>query len=97
MSMLDQLLAAIAAAPAMPGARCRGRHHLFDGGPPGESPEVREARHGQALALCARCPALDRCETWFDSLPRRQRPVGVIAGKVCLANGRPSRSDGAQR
>ena len=33
MSQLDALLAAIGAAPVLPGARCRGRHHLFDEAP----------------------------------------------------------------
>jgi len=80
------LFDALGAIPALPGARCRGRHSLFDGSPPGENPEVRAARHGQALELCAGCPSLERCEDWHDSLPKRQRPVGVVAGRVNLAN-----------
>lgn len=90
MSQFDQLLNAISCAPCLPGARCRGRHHLFDGGPLGEDPRVRQARHEQALALCAGCPSLEPCQTWHDSLPKRQRPPGVVAGRVNCANGRPA-------
>lgn len=94
MSMLDQLLDAIGAAPALPGARCRFRHELFDPGPHGESPTVREARQAQALQLCASCPSRSRCEQWFDSLPKSQRPRGVVAGRVhsSKAPGRPKAS-----
>ncbi len=82
MSQLDALLAAIGAAPVIPGARCRGRHHLFDEAMPGEDPDTVAARHAQALGLCSHCPALDRCADWFDSLPKRKRPLGVCAGQV---------------
>ncbi|KHO18648.1 hypothetical protein [Mycolicibacterium setense] len=82
MNQLDALMAALGAAPALPGARCRGRSHLFDGGPPGEDDEIRAARIGQALALCHRCPALAHCRRWHDSLPVSRRPVGVVAGRV---------------
>lgn len=82
MSQLESLLAAVGAAPALPGARCRGRSHLFDGGPAGEVDEIRAARIGQALGLCHRCPALDDCRRWHDALPVSRRPVGVVAGRV---------------
>lgn len=76
------LLAALAGAPALPGARCRGRHHLFDEAGPDEPAEVVEQRHAQAVGLCQHCTALASCTQWFDSLPRTQRPSGVIAGQI---------------
>jgi WhiB family transcriptional regulator, redox-sensing transcriptional regulator len=81
MSPLDSLLTALAGAPALPGARCRGRAHLFDEGDKHEAAEVVEQRHTQAVGLCEHCPSLDRCRTWVDSLPARQRPRGVVAGR----------------
>lgn len=86
MNPLDALLAAIGAAPALPGARCRGRHQLFDSGPPGKHHDTRDARHAQALALCNRCPSLRRCEDWIDSLPKSRRPAGVVAGRINYSN-----------
>ncbi|SUA02960.1 Uncharacterised protein [Mycolicibacterium fortuitum] len=82
MSQLESLLAAVGAAPALPGARCRHRHQLFDGGPAGEDDEIRAARIRQALGLCQRCPALADCRRWHDALPVSRRPVGVVAGRV---------------
>ena len=79
---LADLLDALAGAPALPGARCRGRAHLFDPGHPGEPVTVTEARHCRAVALCQRCPALDACGNWMGSLPPRKRPPGVIAGTI---------------
>ncbi len=76
------LFAAIGVAPALPGARCRGRHALFDEAGKDESPEVVQQRHTQALGLCAGCTALASCSAWFDTLPKEKRPLGVIAGKV---------------
>jgi hypothetical protein len=70
MSQLDALLDAIGAAPVLPGAKCRGRHHLV------------AARHTQALGLCSHCPALDRCADFIDSLPKRKRPGGVVGGQI---------------
>jgi hypothetical protein len=76
------LLAAIAGAPALHGARCRGKGHLFDEAAPNEDPEVVAARHAQAIGLCSRCPSLTRCTEWFEALPPRKRPPGVVAGQV---------------
>jgi WhiB family redox-sensing transcriptional regulator len=88
MSGLDTLLAELAGAPALPGARCRGRHHLFDSAARGENPDTVAARHAQALGLCSRCPALPRCQDWYDALPPRRRPVGVVSGEVRTENQR---------
>jgi len=82
MSQLDDLIAAVGAAPCLPGAKCRSRHTLFD--PPGlsEDPDTVAARHGLALGLCEHCPSLARCQEWLASLPPRKRPLGVVAGVV---------------
>lgn len=81
MSQLDSLLGQLVGAPALPGARCRGRHHLFDVAEHGEAASTVLARHTQALGLCEHCPALDRCQSWLESLPDAQRPHGVVAGR----------------
>lgn len=82
MSTLDPLLLALAGAPVLPGARCRNRSALFDPPEPREAPATFAARHRQAIGLCAGCPALSACQTWFNGLPKRQRPHGVVAGRV---------------
>lgn len=82
MTDLDRLLSAVGAAPALPGARCRHRSHLFDEAGKDEPPGVVEERHAQALGLCRICPALASCSEWFDSLPAPTRPTGVVAGIV---------------
>ncbi|MEH3129156.1 MAG: WhiB family transcriptional regulator [Mycolicibacterium neoaurum] len=79
----DPVLAALISAtrtPALPGARCRGRAHLFDERHPDENTEVARQRQTQALGLCSRCPALDACRVWLNSLPASQQPSGVVAG-----------------
>jgi hypothetical protein len=93
----DQLLAAIAGAPALHGARCRGKGHLFDEAAPNERQSTVEARHIQAMGLCQHCPALDRCREWYESLPRRKRPLGVVAGQVGqpARQGRPRKAVGS--
>lgn len=72
MSTLDSLLAAVSAAPVLPGAKCRHRHHLFDEAAPDEAPDVTEARRQQ----------------WYAALPTRQRPPGVVAGRSPAKQGR---------
>ncbi|MBP2455683.1 hypothetical protein [Mycolicibacterium lutetiense] len=90
---LSTLLAAVGAAPALPGARCRGKHHLFDEADKHEAPETTEQRHAQALGLCRRCPALASCQTWFDTLTPSKRPPGVIAGRIIQPKaGRPPKA-----
>jgi hypothetical protein len=82
MSALEELLSSLAGTPTFPGCRCRGKHHLFDEAAKHEPADVVEARHAQAIGLCGGCPALNRCESWWHSLPPRHRPAGVVAGKV---------------
>lgn len=79
---LHRLLAAVGAAPALPGARCRGKHHLFDEQGTHEDPETADQRHTQALGLCRGCTALASCQQWLDTLPSSKRPPGVVAGQI---------------
>ncbi|STZ43190.1 Uncharacterised protein [Mycolicibacterium gilvum] len=76
------LFAAQRGAPSLPGARCRGKPHLFDEAASDESEDVVAQRHSQALGLCRLCPALASCATWFDELPKSKRPPGVVAGRL---------------
>jgi hypothetical protein len=82
MTPLDTLLLSLAGAPSLVGARCQGKGHLFDVAGKGETSEVVAARHGQAVGLCEHCPALERCRTWVDGLPRHRRPEGVVAARM---------------
>lgn len=88
------LFDAIGLAPSLPGAKCRGRHHLFD--PPEADTNAEDAEYAEkaALKICSWCPALARCADWVESLPKSKRPPGVIAGTVnrTAARGRPRRS-----
>jgi hypothetical protein len=76
------LFAALAGAPSLPGARCRGRAHLFDEASANESAQLVAQRHAQALGLCRGCTALASCTRWFDTLTPKERPHGVVAGRV---------------
>ena len=78
----QSLLSSLAGVPVLSGARCRGRHHLFDEAAADEQEHVTAARHAQALRICQSCPALDACTGWVDSLPASKRPPGVIAGRI---------------
>ncbi|ORB26624.1 hypothetical protein BST38_25510 [Mycolicibacterium parafortuitum] len=88
------LFDAVGLAPSLPGARCRGRHRLFD--LPEPDIDTAEARHAEetALRLCSLCPSLVRCRTWLESLPKSKRPPGVVAGTVnrTAVRGQPRRS-----
>jgi hypothetical protein len=75
MSTLDDLMAALAGTPRLPGALCRGESELFD---QHDDPGVIE----HAIAICHSCPARADCERWVDSSRPGQRPHGVIAGRV---------------
>ncbi len=88
------LFEAIGLAPSLPGAACRGRHDLFDPPEAHTKPENAHAAEQAALRICSWCPALARCENWYETLPRGWKPLGVIAGTVNRpkAVGRPRRS-----
>lgn len=76
------LFDAVGLAPSLPGAKCRGRHHLFDAPEPGVDTENTRNSEQRALRLCAECPSLVRCRAWLESLPKSKRPPGVVAGVV---------------
>lgn len=76
------MFALIGTVPALPGARCRHRSHLFDPPEGRETAETVAARQAQALALCGGCPSLRRCREWFATLTPSRRPTGVIAGRI---------------
>ena len=78
----SEILGALQGIPALPGAACIGRHTLFDEQHPEESTGEARTRYAAAVAVCTGCPALDPCAAWFDSLRPRDRPTGVIAGRV---------------
>jgi hypothetical protein len=82
MSQLDDLLAAVGAAPCLLAAKCRSRHALFDPPALSEDPNTAAARHALALSLCEHCEALPRCREWLNGLPPQRRALGVIAGTV---------------
>jgi hypothetical protein len=75
MSTIDDLMAALAGAPRLPGALCRGEADLFD---QYDDPATVD----YCVDVCASCPARADCERWLDSLRPSQRPHGVIAGRV---------------
>lgn len=74
------LVAILTGVPRLPEAACRRQPHLFDA----DCADLVEAenREREALRLCRACPELEACQRWVDSLPPRQRPCGVVAGKV---------------
>ncbi len=82
MSDWAALAAALAAAPRLPGAACKGRYELFDPAEPGEDEDDYTYRDETALAICRHCPALTDCQSWLETLPPRQQPPGVIAGRI---------------
>lgn len=88
------LFDALAVAPALPGAKCRGRHHLFDEPERDADPDDAEYQQQAALRLCSHCPSLVRCAEWVDSLPPSKRPPGVVGGRVRRTKpaGRPRKS-----
>jgi len=83
--------------PSLPGAKCRGRHSLFDEARRGEAPETVDQRHAQALTLCLRgCPALAACQQWYAGLKPSKRPPGVIAGQIHTPKHDADVRDGAE-
>lgn len=80
---LDLLLAAAGGVPALPGALCRGRPHLFDGTDGADGDRTR-----QAATLCGRCPSLAACRTWADQQPPKHLD-GVVAGRLHIWAGTP--------
>ncbi len=77
--------------PSLPGARCKGRHKLFDVAPDWEDMSTRRYRYDAAKRLCDACPAFTACRAWIEGLPDAERPPGVVAG--LLINPRRSKSE----
>jgi hypothetical protein len=71
LALLERVLANL---PAMPDAACIGHAELFDADTVDRATDAAEA-----LALCDRCPELDRCHRWAASQPHG-RLTGVVAG-----------------
>ena len=94
--------ALLAGVPDLPGAHCKGRADLFEAtaalinAPTHESRSAlradRENARAVALSICCSCPALAACRAWLDSTVPTRRPVGVVAGLVITAGGRPAKT-----
>lgn len=82
MTSLETMLGSLLGAPALPGAKCRGRSATFDPARPREPEDAVAQRHLQALLLCDTCPARLPCEQWLNSLTPARRPSGVVAGRI---------------
>lgn len=76
--------------PRLEGARCAGRHPLFDAELDGEAAEARSARLAWARTECARCPVQGLCRT---AASEQDHPLGIWGGKVYGLPGRPGRKD----
>ncbi|MDQ1245787.1 MAG: WhiB family transcriptional regulator, redox-sensing transcriptional regulator [Actinomycetota bacterium] len=92
--MIVGSLFAVLGVPVLPGARCRGRSHLFDEATQGEPATTVAARHRQAVGLCEHCPALAPCSEWYGSLTPSKRPAGVVAGRIPAQS--PARGGGGR-
>ncbi|MBY6708477.1 hypothetical protein HQ308_16880 [Rhodococcus sp. BP-241] len=80
--------AALAEAPSLPGALCRGQHHLFDGCDfeAGETRTEAAERHAVAARICSVCPELAPCRAWSGQF---SYPLAhVIGGRVPAARRR---------
>ena len=93
MSQLDEILGALAGAPALPGAACVGHWATFDAtimSTAGRPPKPVLQARCDALAICSSCPALERCREHLESLPDRDRPQGVVAGIIVEPSAGPT-------
>lgn len=73
---LDEVFADLRAGiPRLPGAKCKGRSHVWD---EVDDPALVE----YAIHQCEGCPALTACQRWLETLRPAQRPHGVVAGRV---------------
>lgn len=76
----EDLVAALAAAPTLTGARCHSNAPLFDADFDdirAETITQRTERHEEAKAICFQCPALEACRAWANDTD-----PGVLAGVV---------------
>lgn len=77
MSAWEDIAGALVGVPLLEGARCKGRPERFD-------LDIRSDRESidWATYTCGACPALRKCRRWVDRLDTRQRPSGVVAGRL---------------
>lgn len=100
MSPIESILDALRrSTPDLPGALCRGSRGWdwdHDGDPP-EEPEFRDARLARAAFTCRhRCPVLEGCRAYLESLPRAEKPTGAMAGRI-IPGRPPPRQDRPKR
>ncbi|WP_082921010.1 WhiB family transcriptional regulator [Rhodococcus sp. HS-D2] len=68
------------------GARCAGKHPLFDAELDDETAEERSERLAWARAQCTRCPVQGACRI---AAGEQDNPFGIWGGKVHGLPGRP--------
>ncbi|MFP1155540.1 WhiB family transcriptional regulator [Mycobacterium sherrisii] len=72
---VDLLAAVLRGSPRLPRALCATHDpRLFDADDPADA--------AAAIAICRRCPEREPCASWCRALPARQRPHGVVGGRV---------------
>jgi hypothetical protein len=76
--------------PRLNDARCVGQSRLFDPDPQVDRRFIANA-HRAAAQICSECPARTDCHNWVEQLPADQRPTGVVAGWVWVAESPPGR------
>ena len=81
----DEFVGQLGDVPHLPDALCKGHPEPFDESEAGDDPEDTVERISFAISACRRCPAQNACRSWFDGLPPKHQPGGVVAG---LFNGK---------
>jgi hypothetical protein len=95
-SGVGALLTALS-VPTLTGAKCKGKHTIFDPPERGGVSRSQVMNQERALRMCRRCPCLAECRRFYDSLPARQRPTGVVAGRVIHSGPAVPASPGPER
>ncbi|QRY53383.1 hypothetical protein [Mycolicibacterium septicum] len=73
---IENVFTALAGAPLLDGAACRGQAPGWDGADPADPATA------VAIGACRQCPALAPCRQWVTSLSPSRRPSGVVAGRI---------------
>ena len=87
---LELLIEVLRDTPRLRGAACVDHRETFDAAADADPVAIEAAQ-----AICASCPALDRCRAWPDTVPPGQRAPGVTAGVYrhqSTKRGRPAAS-----
>ncbi|WP_277371061.1 WhiB family transcriptional regulator [Rhodococcus rhodochrous] len=74
------------------GARCAGRHPLFDAELEFETPEARTSRLSWAAGQCRQCPVASACQT---AATEQEHPLGIWNARVYGQPGRPQKGTAA--